>query len=57
MRCIDLDLCNRDTPANEAWGSPAGFCPIEKEPFKSGDPVYILNDDIPAVMKREPVTY
>jgi len=55
MRCIDLDLCNRGTPANEAWGSPAGFCPIEKEPFKSGDPVYILNDDIPAVMKREPI--
>jgi len=55
VRCIDLDLCNRGTPANEAWGSPAGFCPIEKEPFKSGDPVYILNDDIQTLMQGEPI--
>jgi len=28
-------------------GTPDGLCPIKREPFDSGDPVYVLRGDIP----------
>jgi len=47
MMCIDLQMCKEGTPGHEEWKTPKGIDPIQGEPFRSGDPVYILNTDIP----------
>jgi len=53
--CIDLRICTEGTPQHDEWKTPKGIDPIQGEPFRSGDPVYILNEDIPKLSKDTPV--
>jgi len=45
--CIHVTICTD--------GTPNAACPVTKKLFKPGDPVYILNDDIERMNKREAV--
>jgi len=36
--CVHVDQCTLGTPGNK--------CPVEKRPFESGEPVYILKNDV-----------
>jgi len=45
--CIHVTICTD--------GTPNAACPVTKKPFKPGDPVYILNDDIERMNNLEAV--
>merc|ERR550534_657039 len=44
--CIHISVCTD--------GTPSAICPVTKKPFKPGDPIYILNEDIPRIRQAVP---
>jgi len=53
--CIKLEICTEGTPAMPMWKSEKGWCPFLVEPFRSGDPVYILNSQVSDVIAGTPM--
>jgi len=54
-RCLNVDLCLEGTPGVPTWDTKQGFCPMLKEPFRSGDPVYILKSQIEDAESGKPI--